>query len=259
MSARLESFLVFQLSLTGPCLTTPHIEFGNLVTGIATLIVAIVLLFQLRKQNQQLEIQHKDTLGNAINHLNTRIENLDKLTISDPELNDLWIRGSRDWNNLKNDNERFRFRNLMRLYFQMAKDHFNLQKNGALPDDKVRNRIFPGALLNEKGKAYCREELEEVFEEDFQLAWDNANSLVKERLTNTDFQLLDIDRKMKVISILCNMCFQLGKAGVGKFKKMFENIAKLNFKEASLEMLDSRWAKQTPNRAKYLSDKMSQV
>ena len=42
-------------------------------------------------------------------------------------------------------------------------------------------------------------------------------------------------------------------------KKMFENIAKLNFKEASLEMLDSRWAKQTPNRAKYLSDKMSQV
>ena len=64
---------------------------------------------------------------------------------------------------------------------------------------------------------------------------------------------------MKVISILCNMCFQLGKAGVGKFKKMFENVAKLNFKEASLEMLDSRWAKQTPNRAKYLSDKMSQV
>ena len=111
----------------------------------------------------------------------------------------------------------------------------------------------------EKGKAYSREELQGVFDEDFQLAWDNANSLVKERLTNTDFQLLDIDRKMKVISILCNMCFQLGKAGVGKFKKMFENIAKLNFKEASLEMLDSRWAKQTPNRAKYLSDKMSQV
>ena len=57
----------------------------------------------------------------------------------------------------------------------------------------------------EKGKAYSREELQEVFDEDFQLAWDNANSLVKERLTNTDFQLLDIDRKMKIISILCKV------------------------------------------------------
>ena len=131
------------------------VEIGNLITGIATLVVAIVLLFQLRKQNQQLDIQHKDTVGNVINQFSTRVENLDKLTINDPELNDLWIRGSRDWNNLKDDNERFRFRNLMRLYFQMAKDHFNLQKNGALPEDKVRNRIFPGALLNEKGKAYC--------------------------------------------------------------------------------------------------------
>jgi|TARA_R100000501_G_C2598442_1_gene96264 lysozyme len=110
-----------------------------------------------------------------------------------------------------------------------------------------------------EGKQYSKEELSKVFDEDFQSAWDNANSLVKERLTNTDFGLLDIDRKMKVISILCNMCFQLGKAGVGKFRKMFENIAKLNFKGASLEMLDSRWAKQTPSRAKYLSDKMSQV
>jgi lysozyme len=101
--------------------------------------------------------------------------------------------------------------------------------------------------------------LQKVFDEDFDLAWANANSLVKERLTNTDFELLDIDRKMKIISIFCNMCFQLGKAGVGKFRKMFENIAKLNFKGASLEMLDSRWAKQTPSRAEYLSNKMSQV
>ena len=110
-----------------------------------------------------------------------------------------------------------------------------------------------------EGKQYSKEELSKVFDEDFQSAWDNANSLVKERLTNTDFGLLDIDRKMKVISILCNMCFQLGRAGVGKFRKMFENIAKLNFKGASLEMLNSRWAKQTPSRAKYLSDKMSQI
>ena len=54
-------------------------EIAQIVTGIATLIVAVVLLFQLRKQNQQLDIQHTDTVGNVINQLNTRIENLDKL------------------------------------------------------------------------------------------------------------------------------------------------------------------------------------
>lgn len=113
--------------------------------------------------------------------------------------------------------------------------------------------------LFEKGVAYSKEKLQEVFDEDFDLAWSNANSLVKERLTNTDFELLDINRKMKVISIFCNMCFQLGKAGVSKFNKMFENIAKLNFEGAKLEMLDSRWAKQTPSRAEYLANKMSQV
>ena len=48
-------------------------EIAQIVTGIATLIVAVVLLFQLRKQNQQLNIQHKDTVGNVINQLNTRI------------------------------------------------------------------------------------------------------------------------------------------------------------------------------------------
>ena len=33
---------------------------AQIITGLATLIVALVLVFQLRKQNQQLELQHKD-------------------------------------------------------------------------------------------------------------------------------------------------------------------------------------------------------
>ena len=34
---------------------------AQLITGIATLLVALVLVFQLRKQNQQLKIQHQDS------------------------------------------------------------------------------------------------------------------------------------------------------------------------------------------------------
>ena len=34
---------------------------AQLVTGIATFLVALVLVFQLKKQNQQLKIQHQDS------------------------------------------------------------------------------------------------------------------------------------------------------------------------------------------------------
>tara|TARA_B100000029_G_C17429799_1_gene907459 strand:- start:487 stop:642 length:156 start_codon:yes stop_codon:yes gene_type:complete len=44
------------------------IVIAQIITGLATLIVALVLVFQLRKQNEQiniqnkqLELQHKDT------------------------------------------------------------------------------------------------------------------------------------------------------------------------------------------------------
>ena len=36
------------------------VVIAQIITGLATLIVALVLVFQLRKQNQQLELQHKD-------------------------------------------------------------------------------------------------------------------------------------------------------------------------------------------------------
>ena len=52
------------------------------------------------------------------------------------------------------------------------------------------------------------------------------------------------------------MVFQLGVGGVGKFKKMWEALRKKDYGEASFQMMDSRWAKQTPNRAESLSKVM---
>ena len=56
-----------------------------------------------------------------------------------------------------------------------------------------------------------------------------------------------------VKEVVVEMCYQLGLAGFSKFKKTISYIEKKNYKEASKEMLDSKWAKQTPNRAKKLS------
>ena len=48
------------------------------------------------------------------------------------------------------------------------------------------------------------------------------------------------------------MLFQLGAKGVSKFKKMLHFLNKKQKLMASLEMLDSLWYLQTPERVKNL-------
>jgi lysozyme len=57
-------------------------------------------------------------------------------------------------------------------------------------------------------------------------------------------------------AILISMCYQLGLAGVSAFKKMWAAIEASDWKEASKQMLDSKWARQTPNRAKRHAQQM---
>ena len=47
--------------------------------------------------------------------------------------------------------------------------------------------------------------------------------------------------------------------GFSRFKKTIAYLQNKQFKEASVEMLDSRWADQTPNRAKELSNRVKEV
>tara|TARA_R110000824_G_scaffold178361_12_gene358039 strand:+ start:1434 stop:1844 length:411 start_codon:yes stop_codon:yes gene_type:complete len=53
--------------------------------------------------------------------------------------------------------------------------------------------------------------------------------------------------------VVANMCYQLGVTGFSKFKKTIALLKAHKFKKASVEMLDSKWALQTPNRAEELS------
>ena len=52
---------------------------------------------------------------------------------------------------------------------------------------------------------------------------------------------------------LLDMSFQLGYSGVKKFKKMLAAMGVGDFKEAAEQCLDSRYAQQTPNRAKRIA------
>lgn len=57
-------------------------------------------------------------------------------------------------------------------------------------------------------------------------------------------------------AVLINMGYQLGVSGLFKFKKMIAALDRKEYELAAKEMLNSRWAMQTPNRAKELSDQM---
>ena len=54
--------------------------------------------------------------------------------------------------------------------------------------------------------------------------------------------------------VIINLCYQLGINGFSKFKKTIYLLETEQYEEASVEMLDSLWAKQTPRRAKELSE-----
>jgi lysozyme len=54
--------------------------------------------------------------------------------------------------------------------------------------------------------------------------------------------------------VLIEMVYQMGRAGVFKFKKFLAAAAAKDWQAAHDEMLDSQWAKQTPKRAKELAE-----
>ena len=57
-------------------------------------------------------------------------------------------------------------------------------------------------------------------------------------------------------AVLYNMAFQLGIDGLLKFKNTLNLIEAGDYETASKEMLNSLWAKQTPERAKRLSEQI---
>ena len=95
------------------------------------------------------------------------------------------------------------------------------------------------------GIAYAKEQLEEVFDKDFQIALTSANELVDG---------LDLNHIAK--GVIVEMCFQLGKPRVMKFKKMWAALRNNDFNEAANQMIDSAWHKQTTSRCESLAATM---
>jgi len=99
----------------------------------------------------------------------------------------------------------------------------------------------------EDGKEYDEDFLMGILEKDLQSAIDQADDMCKGLTISDDAKIIIIE-----------MIFQLGGTGVSKFRKMWQALQQdpPDYAEASVQMLDSRWAKQTPNRAKEMANHM---
>jgi lysozyme len=108
---------------------------------------------------------------------------------------------------------------------------------------KGRTTIAIGRNISDKGISYaearyllkndieeCVDDLKKIFNEQFEKLPDHAQE------------------------VLINMRFQLGVKGFRGFKRFIFAIKAWDFQKASVEMLDSKWAKyDTPSRANELS------
>ena len=99
----------------------------------------------------------------------------------------------------------------------------------------------------EDNKAYDKKYLEDILEKDLQYAINQGEGMCKDLKISDDAKFLIIE-----------MIFQLGSAGVQKFRKMWDALKEdpPNYFEAHVQMLDSRWAKQTPGRAHEMAEAM---
>ena len=103
----------------------------------------------------------------------------------------------------------------------------------------------------EDDKEYEEKFLMTILEHDLETAIKGAKDLMSEN------GCMDIDEVAE--EIIIEMIFQLGKTGVSKFKNMWKHLSALEYSDAASEMLDSRWAKQTPNSAQGMSAQMAGI
>ena len=101
----------------------------------------------------------------------------------------------------------------------------------------------------EDDKEYEEDFLMGILEKDLQSAIDQADDMCKNLTISDDAKIIIIE-----------MIFQLGGTGVSKFQKMWQGLQQdpPDYAEASVQMLDSRWAKQTPNRAQEMAKHMKE-
>ena len=101
----------------------------------------------------------------------------------------------------------------------------------------------------EVGSQVSKERVDECFLNDIEKVIEDCIILYD------DFYTLPDEAQL----IVANMMFNLGRPRLTNFVRMRKAVNEGNFAEAKIQMLDSKWAKQVPNRAERLSERMGNI
>ena len=150
----------------------------------------------------------------------------------------------------------------------MQKETFDKLLDSVRKHEGYRNKVYLDTLGKrtvgvghlcvedcwEDNKEYEEKFLLDILQKDLQGAIEGAEDLINNCPSGGKANISD---EAKIIII--EMVFQLGKTGVSKFRNMWKALQQNppQYSVAASEMLDSRWAKQTPNRAKEMSNHMA--
>jgi len=94
-----------------------------------------------------------------------------------------------------------------------------------------------------------KERVDECFKADIAITIEDCNVLY------TNFN--DIPEEAQLI--LANMMFNLGRPRLSRFLNLKVAVDDEDWIEASIEMMDSKWARQVPNRAERLCKRMEKL
>lgn len=117
---------------------------------------------------------------------------------------------------------------------------FNLDRPDALEILKSYGVCYDGIR---KGTVVLSEEvIYNIFQDDVEKVVNQVRDLV------SSFDEQPKDMKL----VLVDMCFNLGKGGLSKFRNFLAAVKERNYSKAVAEMIDSRWYSQVGDRSKKL-------
>ena len=82
------------------------VVIAQIITGSATLFVALVLMYQLKQQNDQLKLQHKDFAQQIKNQIGERRTSATFSLLSNPKYREMIFNARYDYKILKDRHER---------------------------------------------------------------------------------------------------------------------------------------------------------
>lgn len=123
---------------------------------------------------------------------------------------------------------------------------FNLERDDA--EQLLSSVGADFAAILDGSQQLTEEQIDQLYQITFQEAVEAAGRVVP------GFEELSEDQQ----HVLVDMAFQLGERGLSKFDKMLTAIKAGDFQTAAMELLDSRYAKQVPSRARRNADRLKQ-